>query len=129
MAFHTKYSLRRPSIFEILNLLLAISTFEAGRAESLIARKDCQILDLVPADTTAVCTIVAYERPVAEEEEVRIRVEDGTAGIAAEAVYMPSIARWKPVSVSISQCHHSPGMTYQVRKPCLPRGSRRHLRC
>lgn len=102
VAFHTEDPLRCPCIFEILDLLFAIPTFEAGGAKSLIARKNGQILDLVPADATAVCTIIANERPIAKEEEICIGVEDGSARIATEAVYMPSIAGWQPISIPIS---------------------------
>jgi hypothetical protein len=95
VTFHAKYSLRCPSVFEIFDLLLAVPTLKAVGAEGLIAGQDGQILDLVIADTAAVCTIVADERPVAEEEEVRIGVEDCAAGVAAKAIYVPSVARWK----------------------------------
>lgn len=123
MTLHTKNSLRSSSVFQVLNLLLAIPTFEAGCAKSLIACEDCQILNLVPADTAAVGTVVADERSITKKKEVGVGVEDGSAGITAETVYMPSIARWKPISISISQCHHHALGTYQVRRPCLLRGS------
>lgn len=93
MALHTKYSLRSPGVFEVLDLLLAIPTFEAGCAKSLVARENCQVLDLVAADTTAIGTIIADERAIAEEEEVCVGIEDSAAGIATETVYMPSITR------------------------------------
>ncbi len=126
MALHTEDPLRSPGIFEILDFLLAIPTFEAGCAESLVAREDCQVLDLITTDTTAIGTIIADERPITEKEEVCIRVEDGPAGIAPETVYMPSITRWEPVSISVSQCYHYSGWAYRVRKPFLPRGSGRY---
>lgn len=125
MALHAEYPLRSPGIFEVLNLLLAIPTFKAGCAKGLVAGEDCQVLDLISADTTAIGTVIADERPITEKEEVCVRIEDSPAGIAAETVYMPSIARWEPVSVSISQCYHNSGKAYQVRKPFLPRGSGR----
>ena len=93
VAFHAKYSLRRPCILEILNLLFAIPAFEACCAESLVTRKDGQIFDLVRAHATTVGAIVAYERSIAQKEEVRVRVEYCTAGIASKAVYVPSISR------------------------------------
>lgn len=90
----------------------------------MIAGQDGQILDLIPTDTATVCTIVTDERSVAEEEEVRIGVEDGVACIATKAVYVPSIARWKPISISVStsDSHHC-CRTYQVRRPFLPQRS------
>ena len=94
MTFHAEYSLRSPSIFEILNLLFAIPTLEACCAKGLISRKNGQILYLVITDAATVSAIVADKRPIAEEEEVGIGVKDGAASIAAETVYVPSIARW-----------------------------------
>jgi hypothetical protein len=40
----------------------------------------------------AVCAVVAYQRAVAEQQQVRIRVEEGAARVAAEAVDMPSVS-------------------------------------
>lgn len=125
MALHTEYSLGSPSIFEILYLLLAIPTFEACCAKSLVAREDCKILDLVPTDATAISAIIADERAVAKEEEVCIGVKNGTAGVATKTVYMPTIAGWKPVSISVSQCHHCSLGPYRVRKPFPPQESGR----
>jgi hypothetical protein len=42
----------------------------------------------------AVCAVVAYQRAVAEQQQVRIRVEEGAARVAAEAVDMPSVSGW-----------------------------------
>ena len=61
MTFHAKYSLGRPSVFEIFDLLLAVPTFEAVGAEGLITGKDGQILDLVITDAAAISTVVANE--------------------------------------------------------------------
>ncbi len=125
MALHTKYTLRSPGIFEVLNLLLAISTFEASCAKGLVAGENCQVLDLITTDTAAIGAIVADERPVTEKEEVCVGVEDSTAGVATKTVYMPSITRWEPVSVSVSQCYHDSGGAYQARTPFLPPESSR----
>jgi hypothetical protein len=64
----------------------------------LVASEDSQILNLVSARTTAVCTVIAYEGSIAEQKEVRIGVEQGAAGIASKAIQVPSIARYKFVS-------------------------------
>jgi hypothetical protein len=89
---HAKYALGRSRISEILNFALAVSTSETRRAERLVSREDGQILNLVAAGAAAVCAIVADEGAIAEEEEVRIGVEEGPAGVASETVQMPSIA-------------------------------------
>ena len=102
MALHTKYPLRSPGIFQVLNLFLAVSAFEAGRAEGLVTGKDSQILDLVATCATTVGTIVADERPVAEKEKVCIGVEECAAGVTPEAVYVPSIARCEMFSITTS---------------------------
>ena len=39
----------------------------------------------------AVCAVVAYEGSIAKEEEVRVGVEESTAGVAAETVEVPSV--------------------------------------
>ena len=92
MAFHAEYPLRGPCIPKILNLLFTISTTEACRAKRLVTRKNRQIFNLIATGTTAVRAVVADERAVTEQEQVRIRVEEGTAGVATKTVDMPSIA-------------------------------------
>lgn len=106
VTFHAEDALRCSCIFEILNLLLAVPAPETGCAESLIAGDDGEILDLVPAGAAAICTIVADKGAVAEEEEVGVRVQEGTTRVAAETVNMPTIARWKVISISISEGNH-----------------------
>lgn len=108
MAFHTKDALRRPGIFEVFNLLLAIPTAEAGGTKGLIAGEDGKILNFVPTRTATVGAIVANERAVAQEEQVGVGIEEGVAGIAAEAVNVPSIAGYN--ARSVSRCQQvSPG--------------------
>lgn len=92
MAIHTENALRGPSIAQIFNLPLAIPTSEACSAEGLVPSKDGQVLDLVPTGAAAVGAVVANEGAIAEEEEVRIGVEEGAAGVATEAVQMPPIS-------------------------------------
>jgi len=95
MAVHAKDAVRRPGIAQVLNLPLAVPTAEAGCAKGLIARQDGKVLDLVPAGATAVGAVVADERPIAEKEQVRVRVQQCVAGVAPEAVKMPSITGWR----------------------------------
>jgi hypothetical protein len=68
MTFHAKYPLRRPGVFEILNLLLAISTSETGGTKRLVSGENGKILDFIPTGAAAIGTIVADEGSVAEEE-------------------------------------------------------------
>jgi len=91
VALHAKDSLRCPCVPKILDLLFTIPTPEAAGAKCVIACEDSQILDLVSTCTAAVCTIVADEGAIAEEEEVRIGIEEGSAGIATETINVPSI--------------------------------------
>lgn len=67
----------------------------------MVAREDGEIFDLVAARTAAVCAVVADEGAIAEEEEVRVRVEKGAARIASEAVQMPSIASCSRVLLAL----------------------------
>ena len=76
MTGHTEDTLRGSRIFQIINLLLAISTSEAARAEGLLSGEDSQIFDLVPTGVTAVGTIVADEGTIAEEEEDGVGVKE-----------------------------------------------------
>lgn len=119
-------------IAQILDLALAIPAAEAVGAESLVSGQDGQVLDLVVAVVAAVGAVVAYQRAVTKEEEVRVRVEQGAAGVAAEAVDVPSVAgcgdvsggcraEWKARArrrVPVAGCS-----AYLVRMPCLPRES------
>jgi hypothetical protein len=57
----------------------------------LVAGKNCEVLNLVAAGTTAVSAVVANQGAVAEEQEIRIRVEESMAGVTPEAIKMPTI--------------------------------------
>lgn len=103
MTFHTEYPLRSPGIFEILDLLLAVPTFETSCTEGLIAREYSQILDLITTCAAAVGTAITDERSVAKKEKVCIGVEKCAAGIAPETIYVPSIARFEMFSTTTSQ--------------------------
>lgn len=92
MAGHAEDALGCAGVSKILDLPLAVSAPKAAGAECLVARKDCQILNLVPACATAVCAIVANERSIAEEQKIRVGVEQGPASIAAEAIDVPSVS-------------------------------------
>ena len=92
MAAHTEDTLGSARIAQILNLPFAVATAEAARAEGLVASKDGQVFDLVAAGIAAICTVVADEGAVAEEEQVGVRVKQGAAGVTSEAVNVPSVA-------------------------------------
>jgi hypothetical protein len=61
MARHAEDTLRGTGISEVLDLALAVPTAEAIRTKGLVASKDGQILNLVPAVITAVCAVVTYQ--------------------------------------------------------------------
>lgn len=58
----------------------------------MVACEDGKVFDLVAARATAVGTIVADEGTVAEKEEIGVRIQQCTAGVAAKAINMPSVA-------------------------------------
>jgi hypothetical protein len=92
VAGHAEDTLRSAGIAQILNLALAVPTPEAVGTEGLVAGQDGQVLNLVAAMIAAIGAVVAYQGAVAEEQQVRIRVEESAARIAAEAVDMPSVS-------------------------------------
>jgi len=49
----------------------------------------------------AICAVVAYERSIAKEEEVRVGVEESAAGVAAEAIDMPSVSSCTALDISV----------------------------
>jgi len=49
MTRHTKYAPARPRIFEVVDLALAVATFEAVCAKRLITCEDCEVFNLVSA--------------------------------------------------------------------------------
>jgi hypothetical protein len=102
VAGHAEDALRRAGIAQVLDLALAVAAAETVGAEGLVARQDGQVLDLVTAMVAAVCTIVTNQRAVAQQQQVRIRVEQRAARVAAEAIDMPSVPRCL-LSVSHSQ--------------------------
>lgn len=83
--------MRGSGIAQVLDLPLAVSTAEARRAEGLVSGEDGEVFNLIAAGAAAVGAIVADEGAIAEQQEVRIRVEEGIARVASEAVEMPSI--------------------------------------
>jgi hypothetical protein len=92
VAVHTEHALGGPCIAQVLDLLFAVPTSKAAGTVGLVTREDGQVLDLVAAGAAAIGAAVADERAIAKEEEVRIGVEEGSAGIASEAVDVPSVA-------------------------------------
>lgn len=67
MAVHTEYTLRGSSIAQILDLPFAVPASEALCAESLLARQDGEVFDLVPTRTAAVRAVAANQRPISQE--------------------------------------------------------------
>lgn len=131
MAGHAKDTLRGAGIAQVLDLALAVAAAEAIGAEGLVARQDGQVFDLVAAVVAAVGAVVAYQGAVAEQQEVRVRVEQGAAGVAAEAVDVPSVA-----SCCALVCHPTRAVgragardgvsarnAYRARMPFLPQES------
>lgn len=92
MTLHAEDALRGPSISKVLNLALAVAAFEASGTEGLVAGEDGEVFNLVAAGAAAVGAVVADEGAIAEQEEVGVGVEEGAAGVAAEAVYVPPVA-------------------------------------
>ena len=61
MAVHAKDTLCSSRITKVLNLPLAISTFEAIGTKCLIACEDSEILNLVATTTAAICAVITYQ--------------------------------------------------------------------
>jgi hypothetical protein len=95
MTAHTEDTLGSARIAQILNLPFAVATAEAARAEGLVAGEDGQVFDLVATGIAAICTVVADEGAVAEEEQVGVGVKQGAAGVTSEAVDVPSVAGYE----------------------------------
>lgn len=104
MAVHAEYSLGRTSIAQVLNLFLAVSTPEALSAERLVTRQNSQVLYLVATGIAAVRAVAANQGAVAQEEEVRVRVEKGSASAASETIDVPSLSSLRGVSTAICCC-------------------------
>ena len=94
MTSHTEDDLAGAGVSQVVYLSLAVSAFKTGCAKSLVTGEDGEVFDLVAADIAAVCAVVAYERAIAEQEQVRIRVQRSAALIALEAMYVPSVSSW-----------------------------------
>ena len=94
MAVHAEDALGGPGIPQVFDLALAVSTAKASGAEGLIPRKDRKVLDLVSTGAATVGTVVANERAIAEQQKVRVGIEEGAASVAAKAIEMPSVTGW-----------------------------------
>ena len=93
VARHAEDALRGTGIAQVFDLPLAVAAPEAVCTKGLVASQDGQVLDLVAAVVAAVGAVVAYQRAVAEQQQVRVRVEESAARVAAEAVDVPSVPR------------------------------------
>ena len=92
MTIHAEDALTGARIAQVLDLALAVPTSETGGAKGLVAGEDGEVFDLVAAGVAAICTVVADEGAIAEEEQVRIGVKESSACVTPEAVNVPSIA-------------------------------------
>lgn len=95
MAVHAEDALGGAGIAQVFDLSFAVSAAKTLRAEGLLPGQDGQVLDLVPARTTAVGTVTADEGAISEKEQVCVGVEKGATGAAAEAFDMPAITRYR----------------------------------
>ena len=59
----------------------------------MVAGEDGEILDLLVARRARVGAGMAYEIPIAQQQEIGVGVEDIAAGGAAETGQMPSLPR------------------------------------
>jgi hypothetical protein len=110
VAGHAKNALRGTSIAQVLDFALAIPTAKTVGTEGLISCQDGQVFNLITAMVTAVCAVVTYQGAIAEQQQVRIGVEEGAAGVAAEAVDVPSVA----------SCCMSVLLTACLSEECIP---------
>lgn len=95
MALHAGKLLQCPSVSEVFDLLLAHLTLEACSAKDLVLDEEDYILYIIVtgAAIICICTSSAGENAVGgEKKRMRIRVENDSASITAETVYMPPIA-------------------------------------
>ena len=93
MARHAENALRCARIAQVLDLAFAVPAPEAICTEGLVARQDSQVFNLVATVVARVGAVVADEGAIAEQEEVGVRVEERAAGVATEAVDVPSVSR------------------------------------
>jgi hypothetical protein len=121
VARHAEDSLGGAGIAQVLDLSLAVAAAETVGTEGLVAGQDGEVLDLVATVIAAVGAIVANERAIAEQQQVGVRVEQGAARVAAEAVNVPSVPGCEG-----SVCAGgglAAGATYQAQRPCPPQVS------
>lgn len=119
MTAHAENTLRGTRIAKIIDLPFTAATSKAAGAKCLIAGENGQILNLVSARAATVCTIVANERAVAEQEQVRVRVEEGATRVASKAVDMPPVAGCDGSDIE----WHNGCAAYLAQMLCLLQGS------
>ncbi len=68
MTVHAEYALRCPRISQVLDLLLAVATPEAGAAERLVTSENRQVFDFVAASVATIGAVVADEGAIAEKQ-------------------------------------------------------------
>lgn len=89
---HTKYALRRASVLQVVNSVLTVATYEAGRAEGLVVGQHGHVHDFTIAYSTAVAAVRANQRSVAEYKHVCVRRELVLAARTPEAFDVPAMA-------------------------------------
>lgn len=78
-------------IAQVLNLPLAVAATETLSTKGLVTGENGKVLNLVAAGIAAVGTIAADQGPIAQEEEVRVRIEESAACAAAKTIDVPSL--------------------------------------
>lgn len=95
MTRHAEDALGSAGIAQVLNLPLAVATAETASTKGLVSGQNSQVFNLVTARIAAIGAVVTDQGAVTEQEQVRIGVEEGAAGIAAETVNVPTIPGWR----------------------------------
>jgi hypothetical protein len=95
VAFHTEDTLRRSRVAKILNLALAIATFEARSAKRLVTGEDREVFDLVSARAAAIGTIIADQGAISKHQQVGIGIEEGATCMTTKTVNVPSVSGYK----------------------------------
>lgn len=95
MTIHAKYSLRSASIAKVFNLSLTVAASEAMGAEGLVACEDGEVFDLLPTRAAVVRAFATNQRPIAQQQKMRIRIEEIAALAASETVDVPPVSSFK----------------------------------
>lgn len=91
MARHTEETLGRTRIAQVLDLQLTHATLEARQTVRLVASKNGQVVDLLPALLTVVRTRQTHQAAVSEHQEVQVAAERLVALETLEALDVPAV--------------------------------------